>query len=257
MSVRLLRFLFAPEIGRGPGRGRERSPAPARERARALGGVDLRGERRWRRLLERERRPRVPARRHAVGPRHGACGFGMTGLMAGPAGAQTIDPDIFAAGDNATRDLLGFLSDMDVARHAVLGDMLFIFNGGVLVLAGFLLLWAHRGGRRGYRPHRPLGLRGLGDRADRGRRRSDGSPSRRHERRTARRGRPGQPRRRFRGRGVDPLLGAGARPGRSHRAPAQGRCMALRHLPRAAGRDLLPCRQRQRAPHRRRPLYRR
>ena len=43
--------------------------------------------------------------------------------------------------DDATRDLLAFLRDVDVARHAVLGDMLFVFNGGVLVLAGFLLLW--------------------------------------------------------------------------------------------------------------------
>ena len=62
-------------------------------------------------------------------------------MAAGSAHAQTIDPEIFATSDNATRDLLAFLSDVGVARHAVLGDMLFVFNGGVLVLAGFLLLW--------------------------------------------------------------------------------------------------------------------
>ena len=155
MSMRLLRFLFAPELGRCLGDvGRAarrlgqsvrmlsdgRSPAPGRssEPGRCPGSG---GGWRWRRLLERERRPRV-----LLGATLSALGAGLTavgaaGLATRSAGAQTIDPDIFATADSATRDLLGFLGDVDVARHAVLGDMLFVFNGGVLVLAGFLLLW--------------------------------------------------------------------------------------------------------------------
>ncbi|MDE0409180.1 MAG: hypothetical protein OXN81_15125, partial [Alphaproteobacteria bacterium] len=164
MTMRLLRFLFAPEIGRslvevahaarrlcasvraltdgipGPSPVSERSTAQTSSAAPGSFAA-ARGGLRWRHLLERERRPRVllGATLSALGM--GLAGLGMAGLLAGPVGAQTIDPDIFAATDNATWDLLAFLSDVDVARHAVLGDMLFVFNGGVLVLAGFLLLW--------------------------------------------------------------------------------------------------------------------
>ena len=135
----VLRFLFAPELGR--------SLADVRRAARRFGGNvraltdGLPGGWRWRRLLERERRPRALLGLGLTALGGGLAGLGAAGLAAGPAGAQTIDPEIFATADNATRDLLGFLSDVDVARHAVLGDMLFVFNGGVLVLAGFLLLW--------------------------------------------------------------------------------------------------------------------
>ena len=164
MSVRILRFLFAPEIGRSLGEVAQaarrlranvralsdgtpgRSPVPGRSavpgRSPEPGSSTAAcGERRWRHLLERERRPRVLLGVTLSTLGMGLAGLGMAGLLAEPAEAQTIDPDIFAATDNATRDLLGFLSDVDVARHAVLGDMLFVFNGGVLVLAGFLLLW--------------------------------------------------------------------------------------------------------------------
>ena len=41
----------------------------------------------------------------------------------------------------ATRDVLAFLGDIGAGRSSVLGDMLFVFNGGVLALAGFLLVW--------------------------------------------------------------------------------------------------------------------
>ena len=164
MTVRLLRLLFAPEIGRSlgevanaarrlrasvrtlwdgmPGRSPEPGSSPVPGCSPVPGSSPVaRGERHWRRLLERERRPRVllGATLSALGM--GLARLGMAGLLAAPAGAQTIDPDIFAASDSATRDLLGFLSEVDIARHAVLGDMLFVFNGGVLVLAGFLLLW--------------------------------------------------------------------------------------------------------------------
>ena len=136
----VLRILFAPELGR--------SLADVRRAARRLGGNFWAladglpgGTWRWRRLLERERRPRALLGLGLAALGGGLAALGAAGLAAGPAAAQTIDPEIFATADNATRDLLGFLSDVDVARHAVLGDMLFVFNGGVLVLAGFLLLW--------------------------------------------------------------------------------------------------------------------
>ena len=143
MSMRLLRFLFAPEIGRclhDMGQAARRLGGSVRALSNGSSVSDGRGWRWWR-LLERERRLRT-----VLGTALSAAGFafvslGASGLVSGAADAQTIDPEIFATADNATRDLLSFLSDMDVARHAVLGDMLFVFNGGVLVLAGFLLLW--------------------------------------------------------------------------------------------------------------------
>ena len=67
---------------------------------------------------------------------------GIAGLLlAEPAAAQTIDRGLFADADQATRDVLAFLGDIGAGRSSVLGDMLFVFNGGVLALAGFLLVW--------------------------------------------------------------------------------------------------------------------
>ena len=149
MSMRLLRFLFAPELGRCLHDMRHAarrlgqsvralsngsSPAPTRSPA---GG----GGWRWRGLLERGRRPRALLGAGLTALGAGLMAVGAVGLATEPAGAQTIDPSLFDTEDSATRDLLSFLGDVDVARHAVLGDMLFVFNGGVLVLAGFLLLW--------------------------------------------------------------------------------------------------------------------
>ena len=69
-------------------------------------------------------------------------GIGIAGLLLSePAVAQTIDRGLFAGADQATRDVLAFLGDIGVGRSSVLGDMLFVFNGGVLALAGFLLVW--------------------------------------------------------------------------------------------------------------------
>ena len=68
-------------------------------------------------------------------------GLGIAGLLAEPAAAQTIDRGLFADADQATRDVLAFLGDIGAGRSSVLGDMLFVFNGGVLALAGFLLVW--------------------------------------------------------------------------------------------------------------------
>ena len=67
---------------------------------------------------------------------------GIAGLLLSePAAAQTIDRGLFADADQATRDVLAFLGDIGAGRSSVLGDMLFVFNGGVLALAGFLLVW--------------------------------------------------------------------------------------------------------------------
>ena len=68
-------------------------------------------------------------------------GLGIAGLLSEPAAAQTIDRGQFAGADQATRDVLAFLGDIGAGRSSVLGDMLFVFNGGVLALAGFLLVW--------------------------------------------------------------------------------------------------------------------
>ena len=68
-------------------------------------------------------------------------GLGIAGLLSEPAAAQTIDRGLFAGADRATRDVLAFLGDIGAGRSSVLGDMLFVFNGGVLALAGFLLVW--------------------------------------------------------------------------------------------------------------------
>ena len=67
---------------------------------------------------------------------------GIAGLLLSePAAAQTIGRGLFADADQATRDVLAFLGDIGAGRSSVLGDMLFVFNGGVLALAGFLLVW--------------------------------------------------------------------------------------------------------------------
>ena len=138
--MRLLRFLFAPELGRALGEAGQASRRLGGS-VRALSGGMPVGKRRWRRLLEREWRARAILGMALSVLGLGLVAVGAAGLVADPAGAQAIDRDLFATADNATRDLLAFLSDVDVARHAVLGDMLFVFNGGVLLLAGFLLLW--------------------------------------------------------------------------------------------------------------------
>ena len=72
----------------------------------------------------------------------GFIGAVLAGLsLTEPAAAQTIDRGLFADADRATRDVLAFLGDIGKGRNAVLGDMLFVFNAGVLALAGFLLVW--------------------------------------------------------------------------------------------------------------------
>ena len=55
--------------------------------------------------------------------------------------AQSIDRGLFADPDRTTRDVLAFLGSLRADRPSAVGDMLFAFNAGVLVLAGFLLVW--------------------------------------------------------------------------------------------------------------------
>ena len=58
-----------------------------------------------------------------------------------PARAQTIERGLFADTDGATREVLAFLGGLGAHGPSAVGDMLFAFNAGVLVLAGFLLIW--------------------------------------------------------------------------------------------------------------------
>ena len=140
----VLRFLFAPELGR-----------PVADAARDAAV-----------LLQRMGKPR-----HAISPTHdrspkrrslcpsgrlltvagfGLAGIGLSGIIvagllaADTATAQTIDPGLFADADRATRNVLAFLGDIGgpgAGRSSALGAMLFAFNAGVLLLAGFLLIW--------------------------------------------------------------------------------------------------------------------
>ena len=67
--------------------------------------------------------------------------LGLLSLAPLLAGAQSFDAGLFADEDAAVRDLLGFLGDLAQGGDSALRDMLVIWNGGILVLAGALLLW--------------------------------------------------------------------------------------------------------------------
>lgn len=131
----LFRLLFLPEFGRGL--------------AAARGSV--------RRML---RMARPPAPRRTVsaanllppgGSPAAVLGIGLAsagGMLAahgmaglGEAAAQTVEPGLFAVEDLGTRKLLDFLSGLELGGRSVLGQMLFVFNSGVLMLVGFLLIW--------------------------------------------------------------------------------------------------------------------
>ncbi len=71
-----------------------------------------------------------------------AVGVGAMGLVsAGSAAGQSLEAGLFREEDEPTRALLRFLSDFDAGTYAALGEMLSVFNGGLLILAGFLLVW--------------------------------------------------------------------------------------------------------------------
>ena len=134
----LLRFLFFPEAGRAFGEAGAACRRVGRG-VRALAGEVPAGG--WRR-----RRPHAPKQRiravfglvlSLLGATFAA--LGVSGLA--EASSVSIDPGLFAEADRATRDLLSFLGGLAAAPRTALADMLFAFNGGVLVLAGGLLVW--------------------------------------------------------------------------------------------------------------------
>ena len=129
-----LRFLFAPELGR---------PLAESARDAALLAADAAAE------AGAERKARGAGARSAS---RGLAVLLLVLALAGlalavvpPPGAafgQAIDRGLFADTDSATRDALAFLGSLGrEAGPSAVGDMLFAFNAGVLVLAGFLLVW--------------------------------------------------------------------------------------------------------------------
>ncbi len=72
----------------------------------------------------------------------GAVGLALAAIPPpGPVAAQSIERGLFADTDSATREVLAFLGGLGADSPSAVGDMLFAFNAGVLVLAGFLLVW--------------------------------------------------------------------------------------------------------------------
>lgn len=134
----LVRFLFMPEFHR-----------PLRSAKASLGRS---GE--WLGLLGRElgmdridRRPWTSARSMAATA--GSLAVGIVGtaavVLAGRSSfAQTIDSSLFETVDEASRDLVGFLRGGDGggnAAYAALGDMIWYFTAGLLVLAAVLFVY--------------------------------------------------------------------------------------------------------------------
>ena len=126
-----VRFLFAPELG-----------LPVAEALRDAALMVRRMER-ARNRRQTEEWPAIAARGLAV--------LLLVLVLAGlalaavpppePAFGQSIDRGLFADTDGATREVLSFLGGLGRDRPSAVGDMLFAFNAGVLVLAGFLLVW--------------------------------------------------------------------------------------------------------------------
>ncbi len=129
--MRPIRFLFAPELGR-PLADAFRDAVRLSQR---MGGA--------REGRMREDRPAIAAR--AVVVLLLILVLAALALAAvpppEPAFGQTIDRGLFADTDRTTRDVLSFLGGLGRDRPSAVGDMLFAFNAGVLVLAGFLLVW--------------------------------------------------------------------------------------------------------------------
>ena len=147
----VFRFFFFPEFGRSL-----RDLGSSGARVKALCGVAFapapKGDRRWRRAIEGGGRLRASVGVGLMGAGAGFAGVGVGGLVSGEAVAQSDEPfmdfselDPFEETSLSTRRILGFLNSFrpggDGQGPAALADMLYVFNGGVLVLAGFLLVY--------------------------------------------------------------------------------------------------------------------
>ncbi len=131
-----MRFLFLPEIGRSLAE----IGGASRRIAAMAGGLRLRRRDRpidWRRLLDRRMRARA-----IVGVVLILAGI-IIALASGPVSAQTaIDASVFQTEDDETRAILSFVHRLiGETGSTVLGTMFLIFNAGILVLAGVLLLY--------------------------------------------------------------------------------------------------------------------
>ena len=147
--MRTLRLLFAPELGR-PLAEALRSAADLlrgleeARRGRGAGSVGCGGAGTGDAMRAGSRKGRSRSRSGlaillAI---LALAGLGLTMVPPPePASAQAIDRGLFADTDSATRDVLGFLGGLGAHGPSAVGDMLFAFNAGVLVLAGFLLVW--------------------------------------------------------------------------------------------------------------------
>ncbi len=161
--MRPLRFLFAPELGRPLAEALQsatvlrslieavRRPGTPRagrdDEARGEAGSGYRAED----GRAAGRNSRAAADAPSAGYRSGLLWAAL--LLAGvglavaaipppdPASAQSIERGLFADTDSATREVLAFLGGLGAHGPSAVGDMLFAFNAGVLVLAGFLLVW--------------------------------------------------------------------------------------------------------------------
>ena len=132
-------FLFLPELGRA---FRETGGCARRIGRAAAGMVPTAHPRNlsWRRLLERRHRGRLALALLLIAAGAATAHF----WAAPPASAQgtTIDAQIFEENDDETRAILSFLHDLPRdSGSVVLADMLQIFNAGILVLAGVLLVY--------------------------------------------------------------------------------------------------------------------
>ena len=69
-------------------------------------------------------------------------GMAALAVWTGTSLAQTPPvPDLSGEPDQAGRALLAFLSDLDTGGNTALSNMLTVYNGAILVLAGVLLVW--------------------------------------------------------------------------------------------------------------------
>ena len=133
----VFRFVFLPEFARPL---RDAGHAARRTAALLSALVPPPGPPRPGNLLLPAARPRAAAGLATMAAGAALAAYGIAGFE--EAAAQTLDPALFAEEDRGTRKLLGFLGDIGTGSASpVLGRMLFVFNAGVMLLAGFLLVW--------------------------------------------------------------------------------------------------------------------